>query len=112
MAHAVVRILSHAGERGRPLVARSLLLMARCRRRSAARLVSWVTDGWDGGQVADDALRTGGCAESVGILLHDEVMHEEKMHHRDGFWLAVRTHPVPWVLFLATALAAVILACR
>jgi hypothetical protein len=42
----------------------------------------------------------------------DEGMHEEKAPERDSFWMTVRARPVPWFLFLATTLAAVILAWR
>ena len=54
---------------------------------------------------ADDPARTLG-------FHHDGNMYEEKVPQRESFWAMVRQHPVPWVLFLATTLAAIILSFR
>jgi len=69
-------------------------------------------DSWGFPNVADGARGPGGCAFAAPRFVDDEDMPEERVPLRAGLWMAVRNRPVPWILFLAAALAAVILACR
>ena len=50
---------------------------------------------------------------SVGMWVGDtRIMHAERMPRKTNLWTVLRTYPVPWSLFLAAALASVVLALR
>jgi hypothetical protein len=71
--------------------------------------------GSDTGQRSDAAngsFHPPGCAAGGVSKSDDHAMSEIKSLYKSMIWPAVRRRPVPWLLLLATTLAAVVIACR